>query len=177
MSDSLLPHEQQYARLPCPSVYLGVCSNWHPLSPNSMVIPSNYLMLCHPTLLHSNFPAWRSFPMSQFFTSGSQSIRASASASVFPMNIQGWFPLGLTGLIDLLAVQGTLKSLLQHHNLKASTLQHIQPSFWSTSHIHTWLLEKPQLWLYRPLLVKWCLCFFRHYLDVSYLFFQGAGIF
>ena len=101
MSDSLLPHEQQYARLPCPSVYLGVCSNWHPLSPNSMVIPSNYLMLCHPVLLHSNFPAWRSFPMSQFFTSGSQSIRASASASVFPVNIQGWFPLGLTGLITL----------------------------------------------------------------------------
>ena len=57
--------------------------------------------------------------MSQFFASGGQSIGASASASVFPMNIQGWFPLGLTGLF-----QGTLKSLLQHHSSKASILQH-----------------------------------------------------
>ena len=66
-----------------------------------------------------SFPAWGSFPMSQLlFASGGQSI--GASASVFPMKIQGWFALGLT---DLFAVQGTLKSLLQHHSSKASILQ------------------------------------------------------
>ena len=68
-----------------------------------------------------SFPASRSFQMSQFFTSGSQSIGVSASASVLPMNIQCQFPLGLT---DLLAVQGTLKSLLQHHSSKVSVLWH-----------------------------------------------------
>ena len=60
------------------------------------VMPSNYLILCHPLL-----PASWSFPMSQFFASGSQSTRVSASASVLPMNIPGWFPLGWTDLISL----------------------------------------------------------------------------
>ena len=59
--------------------------------------------------------------MSWLSASGGESIEASASASVFPMNIQGWFPLGLTSF-DLLEVQGALKSLLQHHNSKASIL-------------------------------------------------------
>ena len=64
-------------------------------------MPSNYCILCHPLLLlPSNFPTSRSFPMSQFFTSGGQSIGASASASVLPMNIQDWFPFGLTRLIS-----------------------------------------------------------------------------
>ena len=85
---------------------------------------------CHPTILSSvvpfssclqSFPASGSFQMSQFFTSGSQSIGVSASASVPPMNIQDWFPLGW---LDLLTVQGTLKSLPQHHSSKASILQH-----------------------------------------------------
>ena len=66
------------------------------------VIASNHLILCHPLLLLSSiFPASQSFSMSQFFTSGDQSIGASTSASVFPINIQDWFPLGLTGLISL----------------------------------------------------------------------------
>ena len=69
----------------------------------------------------SIFPSIRVFSMSQFFASGSQRIGVSASASVLPMNIQDWYPLGWTGWI--LAVQGTLKSLLQHHSLKASILQ------------------------------------------------------
>ena len=68
------------------------------------------------------FPASGSFPMSQLFTSGGQSITASASVSVLSMNIQGWFPLDW--LVDLLAVQGTFKSFLQYHNLKASILWH-----------------------------------------------------
>ena len=74
------------------------------------VMLSNHLILCHPfSFCLSSFPALGSFPVSCLFTSGGQSIRASASASVLPMNIQGWFPLGL---IDLFAVQETLRSLL-----------------------------------------------------------------
>ena len=82
------------------------------------VVPCNHLIFRHPLLLSSSiFPSIRSFQMSQFFTSGGQSIAVTASMSVLPMNIQDWFPLGVT---DLLAVQGTLKSLLQHHSSKAS---------------------------------------------------------
>ena len=108
------------ARLPCQSLSPRVCLNSCPLSP-----------WCHPTISSSVapfsscpqcFPASGSFQMSQLFTSGGQSIGASAWASVLPMTIQDWFPLGWTGL-DLLAVQGTLKSLLQHHSSKASILQ------------------------------------------------------
>ena len=85
-----------------------------------LVMSSNHLILCHPLLLLINFfLASGSFLMSQLLISGGQSIVASASASVLPMNIQGWFPLGLTGLITLQSVQGTLKSLLQHHSSKA----------------------------------------------------------
>ena len=84
------------------------------------VMPSNHLILFHP-LLPFSFPASVSFAMSWFVTSGGQSIRASASASVLPMNIQDWFPLELIGLISL-QVQGTLKSPLQHHSWKASIL-------------------------------------------------------
>ena len=84
------------------------------------VMPSNHLILCRPLLLQS-FPPSGSFPMSQFFTSGSQSIGVSTSASVLSMNIQDWFPLGWTGWISLQSK--TLKSLLQHHSSKASILQ------------------------------------------------------
>ena len=86
-------------------------------------MPSNYLILCHPLLLPpSIFPASGSFPMSQFFASGDQIIGVSVSASVLPMNIQDWFSFRMDWL-DLLAVQRTLKSLLQHHTSKASILQ------------------------------------------------------
>ena len=85
------------------------------------VMVSNHLILCCPLLfLPSSFPASRSFPMSWLFTSSVRSIGASASASTLPMIVQGWFPLGLTGLISLL-FKGP-KSLLQHHNSKASIL-------------------------------------------------------
>ena len=99
VSDSLRPHGLQHARLPCPSPSPGVCSN---------SCPSN--RWCHPTVSSSVVPfsfclqyflSSGTFQMSQLFTSGGQSIRASASASVLPMNIQGWFPLGSTGLISL----------------------------------------------------------------------------
>ena len=90
--------------------------------------PSHPLLSPSPSCSQS-FPASRSFQMSQFFASGGQSIGVSASTSVLPMNIQDWSPLGWTGWIsfrmdwlDLFAVQGTLKSLLQHHSSKASIL-------------------------------------------------------
>jgi len=70
-------------------------------TPIKSVMPSSHLICCHPRLLPSVFPSIRVFPMGQFFASGGQSIGASASASVLPMNIQGWFPLRLTGLISL----------------------------------------------------------------------------
>ena len=74
------------------------------------VMPSNHFILCSLILLSPSIPASGSFPLSQFFSSGGQRIGASASASVFPMNTQDWFSLGWTGfLLDLLAVQGTLK--------------------------------------------------------------------
>ena len=96
MSDSLWPHGLKHARLSCPSPSLGACSNSCPLS-----------WWCFPTISSSvipfsclrSFPASRSFLMSQLFTSGGQSI--GALASVIPMTIQDWFPLGLTGLISL----------------------------------------------------------------------------
>ena len=89
------------------------------LSIESM-IPSNHLVLCCPLfLLPSVFPSLRVFSSELPFASSSQTILASASASVLPVSIQGFFPLGLT---DLFAIQRTLKSLLQHHNSKASIL-------------------------------------------------------
>ena len=87
-----------------------------------LVMPSSHLILFCTLLLPSIFPASGSFQMSWFFTSGGQSIGVSASTSVLPMNIQGWFPLRVDWL-ELLAVQGTLKSLLQHHSSKASILR------------------------------------------------------
>ena len=99
VSDSLRPHGLQHDKLPCPSLSPGVVSNSCPLS-----------QWCHPTISSSvtslspcpqSFPASGSFPISQFFTSSGQSIGASASVSILPMNIWGWFPLGLTGLISL----------------------------------------------------------------------------
>ena len=85
-------------------------------------MPSNHLILCRPYLLRlQSSQASGSFPMSQFFTSGGLSTGVSASASVLPMNIQDWFPL--MDWLDLLAVQGPLKSLLQNHSSKASILQ------------------------------------------------------
>ena len=127
MSDSLRHHGLQHTRLPCSSPTPRVCSNSCPLS-----------QWCHPTISSSvvpfssclqSFPASEYFLMSQYFASGGQSIGVSASASVLPMNIQGWFPWLVWSpccprdSLSLLAVQGTLKSLLQHHSSKALILQ------------------------------------------------------
>ena len=115
VSDSLLPHGLQHPSPPCPSPNPGAYSNSCPLS-----------WWCHPTISSSvtpfsscpqSFPESESFPVSRLFTSGGQSTGASALASVLPMNIQDWFPLGLPGLISLML------SLPQHHSSNASILQ------------------------------------------------------
>ena len=119
MSDCLWPHGLQHAMLACPSPTPGAYSNSCPLS-----------QWCHPIILSSvipfsscaqSFPASGSFPVSQFLASGGQSIGVSASTSVLPINIQGLISLRIDWL-DLLAFQGALKNLLQHHNSKASIL-------------------------------------------------------
>ena len=95
LSHCLQCHGLQHARLPSPLPSPGACSDSCPLSG----VSSNYLILCHPLLLClQSFPASEPFPMCWLLASSSQSI--GASASVFPMNIQGWFPLGLTGLFS-----------------------------------------------------------------------------
>ena len=132
VSDSLWPHGRQHARPPCPSPIPGAYSNSCPLS-----------WWCHPTISSSvdpfsshlqSFPASGSFPMSQFFASGGQSIGVLASGSVLPMNIQEWFPLGLTDLISLQS-KG-LSSLLQYHSSKASVLWYAAFFIVQLSHSH-----------------------------------------
>jgi len=113
VSDSLQPYKLQNARLPCASLSPRVFSDSCPLSQG-----------CHPTISFSiilfsscpqSFTASGSFQMAPLFPSGGQSIGVSASASILPMNIHDWFPLNW---LDLLSVQRTLKSLLQHHSSK-----------------------------------------------------------
>ena len=119
MSNSLQPHGLQHARLPCPSLSPRACSNSRPLSQWCHPTMSSFVIPLSPCL--QSFPASGSFPMSQLITLDGQSIRASTSESVLPMNIQDWFPLGLTGLISLQS-KGLPKSLLQHHSSKAAIL-------------------------------------------------------
>ena len=101
-----------------------------------LLIPSNYLVLFCSCLQF--FPASGSFLMSQFFASGGQSIEASIS--VLPMNIQDWFPLGLTDLTSLLS-KG-LSRVFSNTTVQKHQFFGAQPSLWSNSHIHTWPLEK-----------------------------------
>ena len=138
VSDSLWPQGLQHARLP-PSTTPGVSSNSCPLS-----------QWCHPTISSSvvpftshlqSFPAWRSFQMSQLFTSGGQSTGVSASASVLPKNTQDWFPIGWTGWISLQS-KG-LSRVFSNTTVQKYQFFGAQPSSQSNSHIHTWLLEKP----------------------------------
>ena len=132
MRDSLRPHGLQLARPPCPSPSPGVFSNSCPLS-----------QWCHPTILSSvlhfcleSFPASGSFLMSQLFASGGQSIGALASASVLPVNIQSWFPLGLTGLISLW-FKG-LSRVFPNTTVQKHQFFGTQLSLWSDSHVHYW---------------------------------------
>ena len=126
VSDSLQPHGRQHARPSCPSPAPRVYSNSCPLSrwcyptTSSSVIPfSSHLQ---------SFPVSGSFQMSQFFTSSGQSIGVSASASVLPMNIQDWFPLGWTGWISLQS-KGLSQESSPNHSSKASILR---PHYYSS---------------------------------------------
>ena len=138
VSNSLELHGLQHARLPCPSLSPWVCFNSCPVNQWC------YLTIWSSDTLFSfclqSFPASRSFPTSWLFASGVQSIGVSASASVLPMNFQ-WFPLGLTGLISLQSKR--LSRVFSSTIIRKHQFFSAQPSLWSNSHIHTWLLEKP----------------------------------
>ena len=151
--DSLWSHGLQHSSLPYTWPSPGACSVscllclwWHPTISSSVVPFSS----CPQSISASG-----SFPVIRFFASGGQSI--GASALVLPKNIQGWFPVGLTGLISLLSKRllrvSSSTTIWKHQFFSA------QPSLWSNSHNHTWPLEKPWLWLYRLLLAKCRLCF------------------
>ena len=168
----LWPHELQYTRFPSPSLSSEFAQNhvcWvsesiqpsHPLSPLLLLlsISSSLRVFSSVSVLHIRLPKYQSF-----------------SFSTSPYNKYSGLISLRVDKFDLPAVQGTLKSLLQHHSSKASIFS-TQLSLWSNSHTHTWLLEKPKLWLYRPLLAKWCLCFLIHCQVLSQLFSQGASIF
>ena len=155
VSDSLRPHEPQHARPPCPSpvpvssvqfsrsvvsasptprVYSNSCplSRWcHQASSSSVILFSFHLQ---------SFPASGSFQMSQLFAPGGQNIEVSASASILPMNIPYWFPLGWTGWISLQS-KG-LSRVLSNTTVQKHQYVSTRPSLWSNSHIQTWLLEK-----------------------------------
>ena len=130
MSDSLRPHELQHARLPCPSLSPRVCPNSCPVS-----------QWCHSTNSSSvipfsspqSSPASGCFPVSQLFASGSQNI--GVSASVLPMNIQDWFPLGRTSLISLLS-KG-LSRVFSSTTVQKYQFFSVRLSLWPNSHIHT----------------------------------------
>ena len=139
VSDSMWPHGLQHTRFLCHSLSPGVCSHSCPLN-----------WWCHPTISLSiipfssclqSFPASGSFPMSQFFASGGQSIGVSASTSVLPLSIQDWFPLGWTGWSPLQSKglsRVSSSTTVQKHEFFGAQL-----SLQSNSHIHTWPLEKP----------------------------------
>ena len=113
---TLQPHGLQHTRLPCPSPTPRVCSNMSPLT----LMPFNHLILCCPLLFQSSiFPSISAFLMSQFFTSGGQSIGASASAWVLWLNIQDWFPLGFTAWISLKfkGLSSDFNTTIQKHQL------------------------------------------------------------
>ena len=152
MSNSLQSHESQHARPPCPSPTPIVYPNSCPLS-----------RWCHPTISSSvvpfssclqSFPALGSFNMSQLFTSDGQSTGVSASTSVLPMKHTGLISFRMDWL-DLLAVQGTLKSLLQYHSSKASILW--PSAFFIVQLSHPYMTTgKTIAWLDGPLLAKSC---------------------
>ena len=131
-----------------------------------LVTRSNHLILCRPLLLlPSTFPSIRVFSSElDLCIRWPKDWSVSFSISL-PMTIQGWFPLGLTGLIFLLS-KG-LSRVFSSVTVQKYQFFSTQPSLWTDSHIHTWLLEKLQLWVYRPLLTKWCLCFLIHCLSLS----------
>ena len=162
MSNSLLSHGLQNARLPCPSFSPRACSNSCPLG-----------WWCHPTISSSvvpfssclqSFPASGSFLMSRLFSSGGQSIGASASASVLPMNIQNWFPLGLTGLISLHSMYSQESSPTpQFKSISSLALSFLYGPTLTSVHDY-W---KSHSFDYMGFVAKWCFYFLIHCLYFS----------
>ena len=129
----------QHARFPCPSSTPRASLNSRPSS-----------WWCHPTISTfvfsfssclQSFPASGSFPVSHLFASGGQSIEASPSVSVLPMNLEDWFPLGLTALISLQSKR--FSGVFSNTTVRKDKFFSTQLLLWSEFHIHTWLLEKP----------------------------------
>ena len=172
VSNSLWPHALQHARFSCPSLSPGVAQihvhwlsdaiqSFHPLLPPSP-----------PALNHSQHQG-----LFQWVGSSHQ------VAKVLNLQFQHQSFHEYSGLIsfridwfDLLAVQG-LSWIFSNTTIRKHQFFSDQLSLWLNSHIHTWLLEKPELWLDRPLLAKQCLCFLIYCLDLSKLCFQGASVF
>ena len=162
MSDSLQPHVLQHARLPCPSPTPGACSKWSPSSQWCLPATSSSVVPFSSCL--QSFLASGSFPMSQFFTSGGQSIGVSALASVLQKNTQDWSPLGWTGWISLQS-KGLSRvfsnTTVQKHQFFGTLL-----SLWSKDHMvslyvrpcmvsHSYIITgKPQRWPDGPLSAK-----------------------
>ena len=127
-----------------PSFFLEVFLHWSPVAywaPTNLQSSSNHLIICRPFFFClQSFPPSRSFPLSQIFVSGGRSIGASASVSVLPMNIRGWFPLGLTDLVFLLSkgLSRVFFTAIQKQQFFGT-----HSSLWPNCHIHTLLLEKP----------------------------------
>ena len=139
VSNSLLPHELQHIKPPCPLPTPGVYSNSRPSS-----------RWCHPDISSSvvlfsscpqTLPESGSFPMTQLFAWGGQSIGDSALASFLPKNTQGWSPLEWTGWIPLQS--NRLSRVFSNTTVQKHQFFGTQPSSQSNSHIHTWPLEKP----------------------------------
>ena len=175
VSGSLQPHKLQQARLPCPSLTTEACSN------SSLSLRSSLLSRwCHPSISSSvvpfscpqSFPESGSFPRSQFFASGGQSNGVWASASILPMNIQGWFPLGLTSWISLQS-KG-LSRVFSNTTVQKHQFFGNQLSLWPNCYIQTWPLEKPWLWLDRHLLAMSLLFNMLSRLVIAFL--QGENI-
>ena len=165
VSNTLQPHGPQHSRPSCPSPSPEVCPSSFPLH-----------WWCHPAI--SSFDTLFSFCLQSFqaseafqwvgcFSSNDQNIGASASVSVLPMSIQGWFPLIWTVLISLLS-KGLSRvfsstTIRRHQLFGIPALPSLQPS----SHNYTWPLRRPQPCLYGPLSAQWCLCFSTHCLGLS----------
>ena len=139
---TLQPHGLQNAGLPCPSSFPRVCSNscqlsqwFHPTISSSVVPFSSCLQ---------SFVTLSSFPVNRLLTSGDQSIRASVSTSVLPMNMQDWFPLGLTGWIFLQSKE--LSRVFSSTTVQKHQFFGAQPSLWFNSYVSSWLLEKALFW-------------------------------
>ena len=149
------------------SLSFTICWRLLKLMSNESVMSCNHLILCHPLLLLPSI-----FPSIRVFSNKSALLITWPkywSFSISPSNENSGLISCRSDCFDLLAVQGTLKSLLQQHHSKVSIfrLLSLLSSLWSDSHICTWILEKPHLWLYVSLSSKWCLCSLVYCLGLS----------